>query len=185
MARVLGKINSEWVTHPVLPSNYWMRVCTSSRPASTASSSGGSTRAVMFSPGRSCTLDGLAIYSTTVSAGGELRFGLYDSDGTGMRPASLITDYGSVVPVLNTMNTLTGLSEPLIGGHIYWILMAYQIASTAVRSVSGHTGANMAGPNPNDGMNCLTGAVATGALGGSFGSINTSTTAPDIYFRVT
>lgn len=184
MARNLGATGAAWVTHHALPSNYWMRICPSSNAGSSGSTTAGAVRGVMLSPGRSCTLNGLALFVTTGGVGAVIRFGLYDASGTGFRPGNLIADFGTVsAATSSTMAALTGLSQALVGGRRYWVCMAYQGNSFGIRTIGGHT-LHAAGPNPNDGQNGLTGSSATGALNATWGTINISTTAPDIYFRV-
>jgi hypothetical protein len=174
-----------WVTHPVLPSNRWMKINPSTATASSASTSAGGTRAVLFAPNRDCTLEGLALYIVTGGAGGVLRWGLYNDSATGHRAGALIAELGtSAAATSATMSTLTGLSQPLEGQRRYWIAVALQVASLGYRTIGGgapHAGAATA----TDNQNALSGSAATGALNASFNTTSTSSTCPNIYIRVT
>jgi hypothetical protein len=105
-----------WVTHPVLPSNRWMKINPSTATASSASTSAGGTRAVLFAPNRDCTLEGLALYIVTGGAGGVLRWGLYNDSATGHRSGAIIAQLGTSAPATTASDsTLTALETPTEG----------------------------------------------------------------------
>lgn len=64
--------------------------------------------ALPFWPGRRCTLTGMAANVTLALVGGNLRMGLYASDG--VLPTTLVADYGTVSAGLTGIRSITGLS---------------------------------------------------------------------------
>lgn len=64
--------------------------------------------ALPFWPGRACTLTAMAANVTLALVGGNLRMGLYASDG--VLPTSLIADYGTVTAGVTGIRQITGLS---------------------------------------------------------------------------
>lgn len=64
--------------------------------------------ALPFWPGRTCTLTGMAANVTLALIGGNLRMGLYASDG--VLPTSLVADYGTVTAGVTGIRSITGLS---------------------------------------------------------------------------
>jgi hypothetical protein len=64
--------------------------------------------AVPFWPGRTCTLTALAANVTLALVGGNLRMGLYASDG--VLPTTRVADYGTVTAGLTGIRQITGLS---------------------------------------------------------------------------
>jgi len=64
--------------------------------------------ALPFWPGRTCTLTAMAANVTLALVGGNLRMGLYASDGA--LPTTLVADYGTVSAGLTGSRLITGLS---------------------------------------------------------------------------
>jgi hypothetical protein len=62
-------------------------------------------------PGRSGTLTAIAVNVTLALAGGNVRMGLYASDG--ILPTTLIADYGTVTAGVTGLRQITGLSTTL------------------------------------------------------------------------
>ncbi len=62
-------------------------------------------------PGAACMLTGIAANVTLALAGGNLRMGLYASDGS--LPTDLIEDYGTVSAGLTGVKTITSMSNAL------------------------------------------------------------------------
>lgn len=62
-------------------------------------------------PGRKCTLTAAAVNVTLALVGGNVRMGLYNSDGT--LPTTLVADYGTVSAGLTGIRQISGLSTPL------------------------------------------------------------------------
>jgi hypothetical protein len=67
--------------------------------------------ALPFHPGRACTLTAVAANVTLALVGGNLRMGLYASDG--VLPTSLVADYGTVTSGLTGIRQISGLSTPV------------------------------------------------------------------------
>lgn len=67
--------------------------------------------ALPFWPGRKCTLTGLAGNVTLALVGGNLRMGVYLSDG--VLPTTLLADYGTVTAGVTGIRSITGLSTSL------------------------------------------------------------------------
>lgn len=64
--------------------------------------------ALPFWPGRACTLTAMAANVTLALVGGNLRMGLYASDGA--LPTTLVADYGTVTAGVTGIRQITGLS---------------------------------------------------------------------------
>lgn len=64
--------------------------------------------ALPFWPGRKCTLTAIAANVTLALVGGNLRMGLYASDG--VLPTTRVADYGTVGAGLTGVRSITGLS---------------------------------------------------------------------------
>lgn len=64
--------------------------------------------ALPFWPGRSCTLTAMAANVTLALVGGNLRMGLYASDG--VLPTTRVADYGTVTAEVTGIRSITGLS---------------------------------------------------------------------------
>lgn len=64
--------------------------------------------AIPFWPGRTCTLTAMAGNVTLALVGGNLRMGLYASDG--VLPTTLVADYGTVTAGVTGIRSITGLS---------------------------------------------------------------------------
>ena len=67
--------------------------------------------ALPFWPGRSTTLTGVAANVTLAVIGGNLRFGVYLSDG--VLPTTLLADYGTVGAGLTGVRSITGVSTSI------------------------------------------------------------------------
>jgi hypothetical protein len=67
--------------------------------------------ALPFFPGRQCTLQAMAVNVTLALVGGNIRMGLYASDGT--VPTTLVADYGTVTVGVTGVRSITGLSTPV------------------------------------------------------------------------
>lgn len=68
--------------------------------------------ALPFSPGRKCTITGLAANVTLALVGGNLRMGVYNADAAGL-PTTLVADYGTVGAGVLGIQSITGMSTAL------------------------------------------------------------------------
>ena len=64
--------------------------------------------ALPFYPGRQCTITAMAVNVTLALVGGNIRMGLYASDGE--LPTTLVADYGTVTVGVTGVRSITGLS---------------------------------------------------------------------------
>lgn len=67
--------------------------------------------ALPFIPGRQCTLTAMAANVSLALVGGNLRMGVYLSDG--VLPTTLLADYGTVAAGVTGIRSITGLSTPV------------------------------------------------------------------------
>jgi hypothetical protein len=67
--------------------------------------------ALPFWPGRSCTVTAIAANVTLALAGGNIRFGIYKSDGS--IPTTLLADFGTVTVGTTGIRQITGLSTAI------------------------------------------------------------------------
>lgn len=79
--------------------------------------------ALPFWPGRRCTLTAVAGNVTLALVGGNLRFGLYASDG--VLPTTLVADYGTVSAGLTGIRSITGLST-VVRPVLHWLVIGRQ-----------------------------------------------------------
>lgn len=79
--------------------------------------------ALPFWPGRTCTLTGVAANVTLALVGGNLRMGLYASDG--VLPTTLVADYGTVSAGVTGIRSITGLST-VVRPVLYYLVIGRQ-----------------------------------------------------------
>lgn len=58
--------------------------------------------------------------NVTSTTTGEMRYGLYNADGVGGLPSTLLTDFGLISTVVIGDNTISGLSTTVTAGTKYW-----------------------------------------------------------------
>ncbi len=92
---------------PVIRSTAWHNLPPQGNPG-TATVPADRLFALPFWPGRSCTLTAAAVNVTLALVGGNIRMGLYASDG--VLPTSLVADYGTVSVGITGIRQITGLS---------------------------------------------------------------------------
>lgn len=92
---------------PVVRSTAWHGIPAYGDTA-TANVPAGQMFALPFWPGRKCTLTGMAANVTLALVGGNLRMGIYLSDG--VLPTTLLGDFGTVAAGVTGVKTITGLS---------------------------------------------------------------------------
>jgi hypothetical protein len=79
--------------------------------------------ALPFWPGRTCTITAVAANVTLALVGGNLRFGLYASDG--ILPTTLVADYGTVGAGVTGIRSITGLSTA-VRPVLYYLVIGRQ-----------------------------------------------------------
>jgi len=79
--------------------------------------------ALPFWPGRRCTITAVAANVTLALVGGNIRFGVYASDGA--LPTSLVADYGVVSSGLTGVRQISGLST-VIRPVLHYLVIARQ-----------------------------------------------------------
>ncbi len=95
---------------PVIRSTAWHNLPPQGNPG-TATVPADRLFALPLWPGRSCTLTAAAVNVTLALVGGNIRMGLYASDGA--LPGSLVADYGTVTVGVTGIRQITGLSTAL------------------------------------------------------------------------
>lgn len=141
--------------------------------------------ALPFWPGRSCTLTAMAANVTLALVGGNLRMGLYASDG--VLPSDLVADYGTVNAGVTGIRSITGLStavRPVLhylvigrqGGVVNLGLTTRQTWDPIVSETS---------PTITGSLNCYYIDGVSGALPSSFGTPAGLDTAPAISVQLT
>lgn len=94
-------------THPVIRSAGWHSIPPFGNAAS-ANVPVDRMFAMPFWPGRSCTLTAIAANTTLALVGGNLRMGIYRSDG--VFPTTLLSDFGTVTAGVLGIRQISGLS---------------------------------------------------------------------------
>lgn len=121
-------------------------------------------------PSVSGTITDIAFEVTSASTSGFMRVGLYaDSGGS---PGALIADWGTVSTGTTGVKTITGLSQALVAGNLYWLCMVPQTSTCNIRVTTGfnpYVGSTAATPTLNAGSNF--GAYAYGAMAGALGAL--------------
>jgi hypothetical protein len=141
--------------------------------------------ALPFWPGRSCTLTAMAANVTLALVGGNLRMGLYASNGA--LPTTLVADYGTVTAGLTGIRQITGLSTAVrpvlhylvIGRQGGIVNLGLTTRATWDPIVSEST------PTIAGTLNCYYIDGVSGALPASFGSPAGLDTAPAISVQLT
>lgn len=141
--------------------------------------------ALPFWPGRKCTLTGMAGNVTLALVGGNLRMGIYNSDG--VLPTTLLADFGTVGAGLTGIRSITGLSvalRPVLhyivigrqGGILNLGLTTRQTWDPIVCETS---------PTITGALNCYYQTGIGGALPASFGTPAGLDTAPAVSLQLT
>lgn len=119
---------------------------------------------------RACILKALVCEVTTVgSAGAVVRLGVYTDDGTGLWPATLIVDAGTIDATVLGNTTITLTTAIALPAGRYWVGGASQGTPTTapVLRTVGTSGANFMPSNTASASNIPTGSAqnsVTGAL---------------------
>lgn len=141
--------------------------------------------ALPFWPGRSCTITAMAANVTLALVGGNLRMGIYQSDG--VLPTTLLADYGTVTAGLTGIRSITGLSTSvrpvlhyLVIGRQGGILNLGLTTRATWDPIVSETTPTIAGT-----LNCYYITGVGGALPASFGTPAGLDTAPAISVQLT
>lgn len=141
--------------------------------------------ALPFWPGRSCTLTGMAANVTLALVGGNLRMGLYLSDG--VLPTTLLADYGTVTAGVTGVRSITGLSTSvrpvlhyLVIGRQGGVVNLGLTTRTTWDPIIAETTPTITGT-----LNCYYKDGISGALPASFGTPDGNDTAPAISVQLT
>jgi hypothetical protein len=108
-------------------------------------------------------IDQLACEVTTLTASSVARMGLYLSDGTGGKPATLLLDAGTIDSSTTGVKTIA-ISQVLQGQRLYWLAFVAQTADGAVFQGNNKTG-TLALPSSVGADESLTHYVETGVTG--------------------
>lgn len=141
--------------------------------------------ALPFWPGRSCTLTALAANVTLALVGGNLRMGVYSSDGT--LPTTLLADYGTVTAGLTGIRSITGLSTA-IRPVLHYLVIGRQGGVVNLGLTTRLTWdplVSEAAPTIAGNLNCYYIDGVSGALPASFGTPAGLDTAPAIAVQLT
>lgn len=92
-------------------------------------------RVVPFVPSRDCTLEGLAVNVTNSAINGEMRVGVYADDGN-LYPAARLYGSAALLTTTTGVKSVTGLTQALTGGTLYWIATVYGVALPSMRGAA-------------------------------------------------
>lgn len=141
--------------------------------------------AIPFWPGRACTLTGLAGNVTLALIGGNLRMGLYASDG--VMPTSLVADYSTVSAGLTGIRSITGLSTA-VRPVLHYLVIGRQGGVVNLGLTTRLTWdpiVSETAPTITGALNCYYIDGVSGALPASFGTPAGLDTAPAISVQLT
>lgn len=141
--------------------------------------------ALPFWPGRTCTLTAMAANVTLALVGGNLRMGLYASDG--VLPTTLEADYGTVSAGLTGIRSITGLST-VARPVLYYLVIGRQGGVVNLGLTTRLTWDPIVSettPTITGAFNCYYTDGVSGALPASFGAPAGVDTAPAISVQLT
>lgn len=141
--------------------------------------------ALPFWPGRQCTLTAVAVNVTLALVGGNIRMGVYESDGT--IPTTLIADYGTVTVGLTGIRQISALSTP-IRPVLHYMVVARQGGVLNLGLTSRDTWDPMvseASPTLAGNLNAYYRDGVSGALPASFGAIVGTINSPAMTMQLT
>lgn len=141
--------------------------------------------ALPFWPSRTCTVTALAANVTLALAGGNIRMGVYQSDG--VLPTTLLTDYGTVTAGVTGIRSITGLSTVirpvlhyLVVGRQGGVLNLGLTTRDTSDPIVSETSATLAGV-----LNAYYIDGVSGSLPGTFGTPAGSDTGPALSVQLT
>lgn len=135
-------------------------------------------------PGRASTVTGVAANVTLALVGGNLRFGLYASDG--VLPTNLITDYGTVSAGLTGVKSVTSMSDA-VSSVLYYVVVGRQGGVLNLGLTTRATGdpiVSEAAPTLTGNLNAYYIDGVSGSLPASFGTPAGSATGPGLQVRL-
>lgn len=141
--------------------------------------------ALPFWPGRTCTLTALAANVTLALVGGNLRMGLYASDG--VLPTTLEADYGTVTAGVTGIRSITGLSTA-VRPVLHYLVIGRQggIVNLGLTTrVTWDPIVSETTPTITGALNCYFKDGISGALPATFGTPDGLDTAPAISAQLT
>lgn len=136
-------------------------------------------------PGRKCTVTAVAANVTLALVGGNLRFGIYASDGA--VPTTLLADYGTVSAGLTGIRQIAGLSTPL-RPVLHFAVVARQGGLVNLGLTSRDTWETIVSestPTLGGNFNAYYRDGVGGALPGSFGAIAGTVNSPALTLQLT
>lgn len=141
--------------------------------------------ALPFWPGRTCTLTALAANVTLGLVGGNLRMGLYASDG--VLPTTLVADYGTVGAGVTGITQISGLSTT-VRPVLHYLVIGRQggvLNLGLTTRVTWDPIVSETTPTITGALNCYYIDGVSGALPSSFGTPAGLDTAPAISVQLT
>lgn len=141
--------------------------------------------ALPFWPGRTCTLTAMAANVTLALVGGNLRMGLYLSDG--VLPTTLVADYGTVAAGTTGIRSITGLSTA-VRPVLHYLVIGRQGGALNLGLTTRATWDPIVSettPTIAGTLNCYYKDGISGALPGTFGTPDGLDTAPAISVQLT
>lgn len=141
--------------------------------------------ALPFWPGRTCTLTAIAANVTLALVGGNIRMGIYNSDGA--VPTTLLADFGTVSVGVTGIRSITGLSQT-IRPVLYYAVIARQGGVLNLGLTSRDTWdpiVSETSPTIAGNLNAYYRDTVSGALPASFGAISGTINSPALSLQLT
>lgn len=141
--------------------------------------------AVPFWPGRQCTVTAMAANVTLALVGGNIRLGIYQSDGA--IPTDLLADFGTVSVGLTGIRSISGLSTA-IRPVLHYAVIARQGGVLNLGLTSRDTWdpiVSETSPTLGGNLNSYYRDGVSGALPATFGAIAGSINAPALSIQIT
>lgn len=136
--------------------------------------------ALPFWTGRTCTITAMAANVTLALVGGNLRMGVYESDG--VLPTTLLADFGTVTAGVTGIRQITGLST-VVRPVLHYLVIGRQggvVNLGLTTRVTWDPIVSETTPTINANFNCYYIDGVSGALPGSFGAPAGLDTAPAV-----
>lgn len=141
--------------------------------------------ALPFWPGRTATITAAAVNVTLALVGGNIRMGVYASDG--VVPTTLVADFGTVTVGLTGIRQITGLST-VLRPVLHFVVVARQGGVLNLGLSSRDTWDPMVSetaPTLTGNLNAYYRDGVSGALPGSFGAISGTINSPAMSLQLT